>query len=79
MKISFKAPRELGGVHYSPGVREVPDSLMNHWYLLAMIKSGTASIVEGAKIKETDQEPVEAPKEKRKYARRVKSDEATTA
>lgn len=46
MKVNFKMPRSLDGVDYKKGTHEVPDSLAKHWYLLAMIQNGVASIVE---------------------------------
>lgn len=49
MKVNFKVPREIDGVTYQKGVQEVPDSLKKHWYLLAIIQNGNASIVEEGK------------------------------
>lgn len=52
MKVSFKFPRQLGGVIYPKGTHEVPDQFKDHWFLLAEIQNGNCAILkDGAPAK----------------------------
>lgn len=48
MKIEFKYPRIINGMFYAPGIHEVPESLMNHWYLKALIDCREVLLVDDA-------------------------------
>lgn len=67
MKVNFKQPRSIGGVDYRKGIHELPDDLAKHWYLLACLQNGTASIVEapGAKkaslLKSSEESQIKNP------------------
>lgn len=61
MKVKFKAPREIDGVHYTKGTHEVPDKLKGHWFFKAMLLNGIVSLVGEEKPKPAAK-PVEPPK-----------------
>lgn len=46
MKIDFKHETRLDGHPYPRGVNEIPDTYKDHWYILALIKTGGAKLTE---------------------------------
>lgn len=50
MKALFKFNREIDGKDYKKGEHELPDSLANHWYLKALVKSGDVNLALAAPL-----------------------------
>jgi len=61
VKVLFKKPLCIGGVDYSKGTHEVPDSLESHWFFKANLVNGSLSILEKGGQKVVVPEPVKAP------------------
>lgn len=49
MKVEFKEPRQIDGVHFKKGVHEIDDKFHGHWYLKACVINGVALIKEAPK------------------------------
>lgn len=46
MLISLKIPVSLNAKDYSKGTHTVPDELSKHWFFQALVKDGSAKILE---------------------------------
>lgn len=48
MQVQLKGPKKLAGKLYKKGVHELPDALLDDWFLKALLKDGDAVLVEKA-------------------------------
>lgn len=39
MKVEFRYPRAIDGIHYSKGVHELSNSLVDHWFFKGLVDS----------------------------------------
>lgn len=46
MKILLKHQRKIDDIHYPAGTHDLPDSLIKHWYVNALIKDGDAVMIQ---------------------------------
>lgn len=67
MRVNFKVPRSIGGKDYPKGIHTVPDSVEKDWYFKAMIKAGSAVVVDpGGIVVVKGTKPVSMPTKKSK-------------
>ncbi len=51
MKVHFKYPRVINAKVHLPGEHSLEDSLADHWYVKALIKSGDVSVMDEPPVK----------------------------
>lgn len=67
MKVTLKCPIRIGKVRFAKGENEIPESLQDHWFVEALLKSGDMTLVEAqppstAKSKAVAPKPAKAGK-----------------
>jgi hypothetical protein len=61
MKVNLKCPIRIGKDRFAKGENEIPESLMDHWFVQALLKSGDMSLVEAQAGSPAEAKP-KAPK-----------------
>ena len=51
MKVYLKIPARIQSVEYAPGSHEMPDANAEDWFLIALVKDGSAIIEDQPKAK----------------------------
>lgn len=53
MQVQVKVRSTFEGTTYEPGVHEMPDSYLEHWFFLAQVQNGTFTVGPAAALKTT--------------------------